>query len=116
LAFGRSVKDKIPAPNMVDAFSSQPMTGMAAVADRSFVSGLLRDFQPFQTPQTVHAFDVHAKTLLLKQACDTAVPEPRPLTRQFYHPLPQSRLITADLPPVTHTAASQTKAFACPTL
>src|SRR5690606_33165989 len=71
----------------------------------SLFSLLLRHFQPFSTPQTIHPRIAHLPAVTTQQTTDPAVAETRTLSNQLQHRLHQSRFVFAWLRFVTLRAA-----------
>ena len=72
---------------------------MTSVFTAASATPLLRsstNFQPFETPKTIHSLHVHHEFFATKQTTDTPITKSRMLTNQLQHSLHQRRLIVAN--------------------
>src|SRR5690606_17461232 len=102
---GRTIKHKVPAPDVVLLLGFAEMAAVLAAPQSPLLPLLLRDFQPFPTPQAIHPRVARLPAFGPKQPADPAIAEPRTLLRQLQHPLGQSRLVVARLRLVALRAA-----------
>jgi hypothetical protein len=70
---GGTVLDEVIRPDVVGSFGSEPNAGAVVQPEPSFLLLLLRNLQPFTSPDALDPFVVHLPACVVQQAGDHAV-------------------------------------------
>lgn len=87
------IKNKIAAPHVVFPFWTMAMTGIRPRTQGTFFPLFPGDFEPFSTPQTINAFEIHLPAGRLQHPADSSISETGMLAHQFQNLFQQSGFI-----------------------